>query len=159
MAGLALVPLQLSPPLMAALHVGGPVGAVVTRDAVIYLLLLGMIGSGVSTMVFVWIVLKRGPLFAGMTTYVVPVLALLWGTLDHESISPLQMASIAGVLMMVALVQTGARPTEQVFEPAAAGDVVTSLPLSAEAERLVTLPVAEIPLTDPLASQPESQVA
>jgi hypothetical protein len=94
-----------------------------------------------------------------MTTYVVPVLALLWGTFDHESISPLQMASIAGVLTMVALVQTGAKPTEQVFEPAAAGDVVTSLPLSAEADGLVTLPVTEIPLADPLASQPESQVA
>jgi hypothetical protein len=87
------------------------------------------------------------------------VLALLWGTLDHESISFMQMASIAGVLTMVALVQTGSRGEAEVLEPAAAGDIVTSLPLSAEAEGLVTLPVTEISLDDALAAQPESQVA
>jgi drug/metabolite transporter (DMT)-like permease len=158
-AGFALVPVQLVPGVTDTLHVAAPTGATVTLDAVVYLLLLGVIGSGVSTMVFVWIVLKRGPLFAGMTTYVVPVLALLWGTLDHESISLMQMASIAGVLTMVALVQTGARNEGEVVEPAAAGDIVTSLPLSAEAEGLVTLPVTQISLDDSLASQPESQVA
>ena len=45
-----------------------------------------------------------------MTTYVVPVLALLWGTVDHETISSRQMLAIAGVLAMVALVQTGSQP-------------------------------------------------
>jgi drug/metabolite transporter (DMT)-like permease len=158
-AGIALVPLQLSPRAMESLHVAGPVGAAMTADSVIYLLLLGLIGSGVSTMVFVWLVLKRGPLFAGMTTYVVPVLALLWGTFDSESISPMQMASIAGVLTMVALVQTGAKSTDHVLEPGAAGDIVTSLPLSAEAEDLVSLPVTELPQSDRRVAQPESQVA
>jgi len=158
-AGLALMPVQLSPQLMAAWHIAAPSAAVVTPEAVVYLLLLGVIGSGVSTMVFIWLVLKKGPLFAGMTTYVVPVLALLWGTFDHESISAMQASSIAGVLAMVALVQTGARTDEEVMEPAAAGDMVTSLPLSAEAEHLVTLPAAEIALTDRRAAQPESQVA
>ncbi len=158
-AGLALVPVQLSPQLMAAWHIAAPSGAAVTPEAIVYLLLLGVIGSGVSTMVFIWLILKKGPLFAGMTTYVVPVLALLWGTFDRESISPMQAISIAGVLAMVALVQTGARTDDEVVEPAAAGDMVTSLPLSAEAEHLVTLPAAEIALTDRLAAQPESQVA
>ena len=79
-----------------------------------------------------WLVLKRGPLFAGMTTYVVPVIALLWGTLDHEKISPMQLAAIAGVLTMVAIVQTGAKPSSEVLEPAAAGERATLLPLSAE---------------------------
>lgn len=158
-AGLALVPLQLSPHLMASWHIAAPTGAVVTPDAILYLVLLGVVGSGVSTMVFIWLVLKRGPLFAGMTTYVVPVLALLWGTFDHESITAVQMAAIAGVLTMVAHVQTGARQPGEVLESAAAGDVVTSLPLSAEAERLVTLPVSEIELDERLATQPESQVA
>ena len=69
-------------------------------------MLLGVVGSGVSTMAYIWLVLKRGPLFAGMTTYVVPVIALLWGTLDHEAISGQQAMAIAGVLGMVALVQT-----------------------------------------------------
>ncbi len=158
-AGTALVPLQMSPTLMASLHIAAPSGAAVTVDAIAYLALLGVVGSGISTMVFVWMVLERGPLFASMTTYVVPVLALLWGTFDHESIGPAQIAAIAGVLTMVALVQTGAKSGDDVLEPCAAGDVVTSLPLSAEVDQMVSLPAQEIPLTDPLASQPESQVA
>jgi drug/metabolite transporter (DMT)-like permease len=157
-AGLALMPLQLSPRLMAAWHIAPPTGAIVTTDAILYLGLLGVVASGVSTMVFIWMVLKRGPLFAGMTTYVVPVLALLWGTLDHETISPAQMAAIAGVLAMVALVQTGEKRAEA-LEPCAAGDIVTSLPLSAEAEGLVTLPTRDSAAGEAMVSQPESQVA
>jgi drug/metabolite transporter (DMT)-like permease len=136
-AGLALVPLQLSPGAMSSLHIAAPTGVSVTPVAVLYLVLLGVIGSGLSTMVFVWMVLQKGPLFAGMTTYVVPVLALLWGTLDNETISPMQMAAIVGVLSMVALVQTGKSGTELEAEPGAAGDMVTSLPISAEAEILL----------------------
>lgn len=158
-SAVVLIPVQLIPGMTDSLHIAAPRGVVVTADAAIYLALLGVIGNGVSTMAFVWLVLKRGPLFAGMMTYVVPVLAMLWGTLDHESISALQMVSIAGVLVMVALVQTGARNAGEIVEPAAAGDIVTSLPLSAEAEGMVSLPVTEIPLTAPLAAQPESQVA
>ena len=39
-------------------------------------------------MVFIWMILEKGPLFAGMTTYVVPVLALLWGTVDSRDDQP-----------------------------------------------------------------------
>ena len=67
-------------------------------SSVIFLILLGMVGSGVSTMAFNWLVLERGPLFAGMTTYVVPVLSLLWGTVDHERITPQQLTAIRGSL-------------------------------------------------------------
>jgi drug/metabolite transporter (DMT)-like permease len=160
-AGMALVPMQLSPRLMESLHIAAPANAMMTAEAATYLALLGIIASGVSTMVFIWLVLKRGPLFAGMTTYVVPVIAMLWGTLDHESISGMQALAIAGVLAMVALVQTGSKTGDagEVLEPAAAGDIVTSLPLSAEAERLVTLPIAEIPQKDRRADASHSQVA
>lgn len=153
-AGAALIPLQLSPGAMASLRIAPPTGVSVTPVAIVYLVLLGVIGSGVSTMAFVWMVLQKGPLFAGMTTYVVPVLALLWGTVDSETISPMQMMAIVGVLSMVALVQTGSSGTELEAEPAeraepgAAGDMVTSLPISAEAELLLADEVA-----------PKSQVA
>lgn len=159
LAGLALMPLQFAPQLQASWHIAAPANVTVTPDAVVYLFLLGVIGSGISTMLFVWLVLEKGPLYASMTTYVVPVLALLWGTVDHESISSMQMVAIAGVLAMVALVQSGSKQRDEVLEPAAAGDMITSLPLSAESERLVTLPVFEIAITDRRAEQPKSQVA
>jgi drug/metabolite transporter (DMT)-like permease len=147
-ASFALLPLQLSTPTLEALHIAGPAHATVTPTAVVYLLLLGIVGSGVSTMVFIWMILKKGPLYAGMTTYVVPVLALLWGTVDSETISSQQMLAIAGVLMMVALVQTGSQPltgpgkrSRQEAEP-----------------QLAVVPTPEISAPASMVS-PESQVA
>jgi drug/metabolite transporter (DMT)-like permease len=158
-AALALLPLQASPRLMTSLSIAAPTATSVSPDAVVYLLLLGVIGSGVSTMAYIWLVLKRGPLFAGMTTYVVPVIALLWGTLDHEVISMQQAMAIAGVLGMVALVQTKSKAVDEILKPAVAGDFVTTLPLSAEVDTLVSLPMPPISLNDRRAVQPESQVA
>jgi drug/metabolite transporter (DMT)-like permease len=156
-AALALAPLQASPRVMASLHIGAPVGAAVSAEAVTYLLLLGIVGSGVSTMAYIWLVLKRGPLFAGMTTYVVPVIALLWGTLDHEAISGQQAMAIAGVLGMVALVQTkGAGSLAVDAKPQAEGPGFGD---AAESDMLVSLPITELPLNDRRAVQPESQVA
>jgi hypothetical protein len=144
---------------MAALHIAAPANATVTPTAILFLFLLGVVGSGVSTMMFIWMILKKGPLFAGMTTYVVPVLALLWGTLDHETISPVQMIAIAGVLCMVALVQTASPGDAAAGEPAVYADAITSLPISAEAEELVSLTSANLAFSDSPATQPESQVA
>lgn len=159
-AGLTLVPLQVSPRLLASWSIAAPVEGVMTSSAVTYWLLLGVIGSGVSTMAYVWLVLERGPLFAGMTTYVVPVIALLWGTLDHESISPLQTTAIVGVLGMVAIVQSGSKAGEMSLEPAPSVRVKKIRTVSAiEADALVSLPIAEIPLSDRRAVQPETQVA
>jgi drug/metabolite transporter (DMT)-like permease len=155
-SGLALLPLQASPRLMSSLSVGAPTGASVTPGAITYLVLLGVVGSGVSTMAYIWLVLKRGPLFAGMTTYVVPVIALLWGTLDREAISSMQALAIAGALGMVALVQTkGAGSLTVDAKPQANG---LGFGDGAEVE-LVSLPIAEIPLSDRRAVKPESQVA
>ena len=67
--------------------------------------------------------------------------------------------AIAGVLGMVALVQTKSKAGVGVLEPAVAGDLVASMPLSTEADMLVTLPLREIALSDRRAVQPESQVA
>jgi drug/metabolite transporter (DMT)-like permease len=150
-ASFALLPLQLSTPTLEALHIAGPAGATVTPTSVIYLLLLGIVGSGVSTMVFIWMILKKGPLYAGMTTYVVPVLALLWGTVDSERISSQQMFAIAGVLAMVALVQTGS-------QSAAVSDESTSHGTAAEPQFSV-VPTPELAAPASMVSTPESQVA
>jgi drug/metabolite transporter (DMT)-like permease len=155
-SGLALLPLEASPRLMSSLDIGAPTGTSVSPGAITYLLLLGVVGSGVSTMAYIWLVLKRGPLFAGMTTYVVPVIALLWGTLDHEAISGQQAMAIAGVLGMVALVQVkGAGEIGEEAKPQEDGLQL----INAAGGDLVSLPITEIALNDRRAVQPESQVA
>lgn len=156
-SGLALAPLQLSPATMSTLHLNAPTHTgppdISTATAVFYLLLLGIVGSGLSTMVFVWMVLKKGPLFAGMTTYVVPVLALLWGAVDGEPITPRQLVAIAGVLAMVALVQAGGSRRPALLEEAIE-EAIAPLPLPmVEPKQLAE------PRGDYLAPQPSSQVA
>jgi drug/metabolite transporter (DMT)-like permease len=147
-AGLSLAPLEFSQPAMDALHLAHPT-AEPTALTWFYLFLLAVVASGLSTAAFVWMIKERGPLFAGMTTYVVPVLSLLWGLLDQERISTQQMAAIVGVLAMVALVQSESRRETVVAEPDAfplpvtVPEVVATLPLNAESR----------------GAQPESQVA
>ncbi|HEY2761622.1 MAG TPA: hypothetical protein VGI75_12785, partial [Pirellulales bacterium] len=109
---------------------------------------------------YVWLVLERGPLFAGMTTYVVPVIALLWGTLDHETISPLQTTAIVGVLGMVAIVQSGSKSNGECLEPMPTMRVAKQRTITGiESDAFVSLPIAEIPLSHRRAVQPETQVA
>jgi drug/metabolite transporter (DMT)-like permease len=76
--------------------------------AISALAILGVLGTGVGTLVFNKMVLDQGPLFAGMVTYLVPVGALVWGWLDAERVTLSQALALAGIFAMVALVQFGA---------------------------------------------------
>ena len=128
----------------------GAPGAVITPTVVVYMLLLGVVASGISTMVFIWMILEKGPLYAGMTTYVVPVLALMWGTVDNERISPPQTLAIVGILAMVALVQYGTRPVNALLG-------INSV--EAAAEPHVAVVPSERAAPTAMVSSPESQVA
>jgi drug/metabolite transporter (DMT)-like permease len=133
-AGVLLLPLELSPRALRALHLTPPDAGTVTPEIVVYLLILSTVASGLSTLAFVWMIKKKGPLYAGMTAYVVPVLALLWGVLDGEHISIQQMLAILGVLSMVALVQLKPR-TRDLFDESL-DEAVTPLPLPQAIEPL-----------------------
>lgn len=75
-------------------------------SAITALAILGPVGTGICIGLFIRLVQERGPLFAGMVTYIVPIVALLWGYHDGEYISTAQLVGIAGILAMVALVQS-----------------------------------------------------
>jgi drug/metabolite transporter (DMT)-like permease len=69
---------------------------------------LGIVGTGVATFQFNRLIQDHGPLFAGMVTNLVPIGALVLAWLDAEHVSGLQLAALAGLLCMVAIVQFGA---------------------------------------------------
>ena len=77
---------------------------------------LGAVGTGACVWMFVRLVQDRGPLFAGMVTYVVPVMALMWGLVDGEAITTRQLIAIGGILSMVALVQAPASEIPDVVQ-------------------------------------------
>ena len=67
--------------------------------------ILGIFCTGIATYMFVWLIRERGPLFAGMVAYVIPVVALIWGWIDSEPISSLQLIAVAGIVSSVMMVQ------------------------------------------------------
>ncbi len=106
--GLMLLPLWCWPNAQAAAGIGGPAQPYDWPLALVSISLLAIVGTGLTILLFIHLVKHQGPLFAGMVTYVIPVLALAWGQYDGEKLTPLQLAAMAGVLAMVALVQWGA---------------------------------------------------
>lgn len=115
---LALVPLELSPTLLHRLRLSGPQSPQDYPLAIAALLTLGVLGTGICILIFVRLIKTHGPLFAGMVTYVIPVVALIWGQVDRERLTALQVVAILGVLAMVALVQWNSTPkTAAAIEP------------------------------------------
>jgi drug/metabolite transporter (DMT)-like permease len=103
-----LTPLLLAPHWLAQAGLAGPAEPQQWPLAIGALLLLGIVGTGAAILAFIHLIKTQGPLFAGMVTYVVPMVALVWGQYDAERLTKLQLAAVAGVLAMVALVQWGA---------------------------------------------------
>lgn len=112
-AGLLLLPLQLFPGLLERTGLAGPVEPHDWGLAMISMLLLAVLSTGLATLMFLRMVKDQGPLFAGMVTYVIPIVALAWGQYDSERLTTLQVGAIMGVLSMVALVQWRAAGANQ----------------------------------------------
>ncbi len=108
LGGLMLVPLEMMPGTLAQLGITRPALPHDWPMAIGAIALLGTVGTGLTILIFVRMLQNQGPLFAGMITYIIPVVALLWGQIDNEKITPQQTLAIAGILVMVTLVQWGA---------------------------------------------------
>lgn len=108
LGGLMLLPLEFMPGALQHLGLSRPEQPHSWPMALAAISLLGIVGTGMTILVFIRLIQRQGPLFAGMVTYIIPVIALLWGHVDGEPISAQQTVAIAGVLAMVALVQWGA---------------------------------------------------
>ncbi|MGL4511732.1 MAG: DMT family transporter [Lacipirellulaceae bacterium] len=106
---LLLAPLMASPATQRAL---GLPSAEPRQDALVAcgaITVLGIVGTGACMWLFVKMIQSRGPLFAGMVTYVVPLVALTWGLVDRETITTRQVIAMLGILGTVALVQSASR--------------------------------------------------
>lgn len=92
-------------PIGAAVEGVKPVTDVQLWRALLVLAWLGIIGTGVATVMFYRLIQTHGPLYAGMVTYIIPIGAMVWGWVDNETISAGQIVALGGVFIAVALVQ------------------------------------------------------
>jgi len=89
-----------------------PVSGAALWEALLVLAWLGIIGTGIATVLFYRLIQTHGPLYAGMVTYVIPLGALTWGWFDGETVTGAQLVALGGVFAAVAMVQykTDRRP-------------------------------------------------
>ena len=62
----------------------------VTHHAMFYVMILGIVGTGVANVIFYKLIQISSPVFASSVTYLIPIVALMWGFLDNEMLTPLQ---------------------------------------------------------------------
>lgn len=60
--------------------------------------LLGVLGTAFASVMFYMLLKRAGPLMASMVTYGIPFVAIFWGLLAGEGISPMQTAGLVVIL-------------------------------------------------------------
>jgi drug/metabolite transporter (DMT)-like permease len=60
------------------------------QHAMIYIAVLGILGTGIANIIFFRLIQMSSPVFASSVTYMIPVVAFFWGVLDNELFSPMQ---------------------------------------------------------------------
>jgi drug/metabolite transporter (DMT)-like permease len=64
-----------------------------------YLAILSIVGTGIAKTIYNKLVHISDPVFSSSVTYVIPLVAIFWGVLDGEKLSPLQI--FGGVIILV----------------------------------------------------------
>lgn len=98
--------LVLSVPALAILLFSGildHINTPETRASIGFIFILGVIGTGIANIIFFRLVQISSPVFATSVTYLIPVVASIWGFLDHEKMNMQQLLGAAIVLVGVYL--------------------------------------------------------
>jgi len=75
-----------------------------SRPALAYISLLAILGTGLSTVLFNRLIKFTSALTASSVTYLIPLVAMLWGLGDGESFGIFHLLSMAGILCGVYLI-------------------------------------------------------
>jgi drug/metabolite transporter (DMT)-like permease len=75
----------------------------ITKTAILYVLILGVIGTGIANIIFFKLIQISSPVFATSVTYLIPVVAFFWGIQDHENINFIQIIGAIIILIGVYL--------------------------------------------------------
>jgi drug/metabolite transporter (DMT)-like permease len=60
------------------------------QHAVLFIMILGVLGTGIANILFFKLIQMSSPVFATSVTYLIPVVAFFWGLLDNEMLTPVQ---------------------------------------------------------------------
>jgi drug/metabolite transporter (DMT)-like permease len=60
------------------------------QESVLFIMILGVVGTGIANILFFKLIQMSSPVFATSVTYLIPVVAFCWGLLDNEMLTPVQ---------------------------------------------------------------------
>ncbi|MEI6021723.1 MAG: DMT family transporter, partial [Bacteroidota bacterium] len=69
-----------------------------------YISVLAIVGTALSVILYNVLIKSSGVIFASSCTYLIPVVAILWGLIDGESVNIIQILSIVGIIWSVYLI-------------------------------------------------------
>ena len=61
-----------------------------TQHSIMFVLILGVLGTGIANVVFFKLIQISSPVFATSVTYLIPIVAFFWGLLDNEMLTTIQ---------------------------------------------------------------------
>jgi drug/metabolite transporter (DMT)-like permease len=61
-----------------------------TQHSMLFILILGIVGTGIANILFFKLIQMSSPVFASSVTYLIPTVAFFWGLLDHEMLTSFQ---------------------------------------------------------------------
>jgi len=71
------------------------------KNLFLYLIILGSVCTSIAIILFNYLIKRTNALFASSTTYLIPVFAIIWGLLDAEKVSNLELIGIIIILIGV----------------------------------------------------------
>jgi drug/metabolite transporter (DMT)-like permease len=74
-----------------------------TQNVLVYILILGVVGTALANILFFKLIKISSPVFASSVTYLIPVVAFLWGMVDHETLTFVQLIGASIILFGVYL--------------------------------------------------------
>lgn len=74
-----------------------------TQHAMLFVMVLGIVGTGVANVLFYKLIQISSPVFASSVTYLIPMVACLWGMMDNEMLNVFQLLGAFVILIGVYL--------------------------------------------------------
>lgn len=76
----------------------------VAASSMMYISILAVVGTALSVILYNVLIRSAGVLFASSCTYLIPIVAVLWGVLDGENVNFAQLLSIVAIILSVYLI-------------------------------------------------------
>lgn len=67
-------------------------------QALAFVVLLGLMGTAIATILFNRLLKISTPLFTSSVTYLIPIVAVVWGLIDHEKLMPGHFVGMAAII-------------------------------------------------------------